>query len=88
MRTVADRKAGPQIGEVVAFRACSRFLRSGALAVVSRTDGNTIVERLDGLCPAHETTACLETYYAAGHLSRWTWRGWLKWWRGRKAARR
>lgn len=68
-----------EMGDIVAFRACSRHLRSGALVVVERTDGNTTVARLDGLCPVHKTRDCIATYRAAGRLRRWTWTGWRAW---------
>ena len=84
---MAEEYAGPEINEVIAFRACSRYLRSAALVVVERTDGANTVARIDGQCPVHKTTACLETYYAAGHVARWTWAGWRKWRRARREVR-
>lgn len=75
-------------GPTVALRLCSRYLRSGALAVVASTDGATVTGRPDGRCPVHHTAVCVTTYYAAGHVARWTWAGWWRWRRARKAGRR
>jgi hypothetical protein len=72
-------------GDVVALRACRRYMQAGRLALVMRTDGNTVVARTEAACPVHDTADCVETYFAAGYVSRWSWRGWWAWRRARRA---
>lgn len=66
------------LGPVVAFRACSIYLRHGALITVeSRHTGGTW-HREPHTCPYHGGVDCIETYHAAGHMPR-TLAGWWRW---------
>ncbi|MDG4791966.1 hypothetical protein O7626_39830 [Micromonospora sp. WMMD1102] len=68
-------------GNVESFRACAIELRDDRVVLIGVYAGWR-KERMDGLCPVHKSAACIETYFAAEDLTRWSlWTFWE--WRSR-----
>lgn len=66
-------------GDVLTFQACAREMRHGRMALVGFKTEGVIQSRMDGMCPVHETTDCIETYLSAYRVASWSLRDFWSW---------
>lgn len=68
-----------QAGHVLSIRACAREMRHGRLALVEAKTASSTESRMDGVCPVHEITGCVETYLSASRVASWSLRDFWSW---------
>lgn len=68
-----------KLNEITKIVACREEMSRGELALVMHTDGSNTSTRLDGVCPVHGTTECLETYLSQRHVAAWSLSRFLQW---------